>query len=138
MCLKDPGGGRGSRDYYLHNAQRIVEIIVFSNSQKSKISVYYLQYAHEKNKMVQILHNAQIFKSRKQTNAVSDLFKCFTRSNNLNRKHNPSTPYPLVVCCIFHNHYMWVKEVFFGVSQTALNILVLCIKGQVEVVFSVK
>ena len=62
----------GSRDYYLHNAPRIVEIIVFSILRIFRIQDYYLHYVHLPSKLDHNLHNAHILKMKKQTNNVSE------------------------------------------------------------------
>ena len=70
--FRKKNGDKKTWDYYLHNARRIVEIIVFSILRKFRIQDYYLQYVHLPSKLDQNLHNAHILKMKKQTNIVSE------------------------------------------------------------------
>ena len=109
--------------YYLHNARRIVEIIVFSILRKFRIQDYYLQYVHLPSKLDQNLRSAHILKMKKQTNSVSEGIQEKYES----KIHNP--PFNTLSCFMFfiticsYSILRVLSEIFVKVSSTKVNVL---------------
>ena len=112
---------RTSRDYYLHNARRIMEIIVFSILRNYRNQDYYLQYVHIPSKLDQNLRNAHILKMKKQTNSVSEGIQEKYES----KIHNP--PFNTLSCFMFfiticsYSILRVLSEIFVKVSSTKVN-----------------
>ena len=112
-----------SRDYYLHNARRIMEIIVFSNLRNYRNQDYYLQYAHIPSKLDQNLRNAHILKMKEKTNSVSEGIQEKCRSIIYNPLFNTLSRFGFFITICSYSILRMLSEIFDKISSTKVNLL---------------